>query len=60
MVRAGSAMISRNFQIGHYGGNGEFPAALYGDSPGNSLLHNDVRQSPDRVTLGTSGCDLSL
>ena len=60
MVRAGSAMISRNFQIRHYGGNGEFPAALCGDGPANSLRLKHVPGSRDNVTSGTSGCDLSL
>ncbi len=60
MVRAGSAMISRNFKLGHYGGNAEFPAALCGDGTAISLFRNHVRQSRDNVTSGTSGCDLSL
>ena len=37
-------MISRNFKIGHYGGNGEFPAALYGavrGSPWGSSMYGD-------------------
>ncbi len=60
MVRAGSAMISRNLQIRHYAGNGEFHAALCGDGPAITFRRKDVRRSRDDVTLGTSRCDLSL